>query len=329
MRHFIFAGQLLSLAMLFGCDEYSMSAAKDAAEAPGDYDSDADTDVDADVDDDQPGAEKEDDFLALKPAQTDVYVFIANPGRDTVTRVNVLTHAVDTTDVGRDPSMVLTTPDYQTAVVFNRGDDSVTILDANTLDAYEVDVRDNFNNMVMSPDDAGEWVVLWHDIDAEDDDDPAVTGLQSYNEASFVNVLTGDHFPMAVGFNPRAIEFTPDASLAVVVSDEYLALIDLLASDLSPDLVEVAEDPLDPPAAEEVIVSPDGTYAFVRQFGGTDLVVVDLLSHDVERIPVGNTPTDLDLSPDGSTAALVARGDEELWLFDVADPFSPAQVLDL
>ncbi|MBT3217917.1 MAG: hypothetical protein HN348_02390 [Proteobacteria bacterium] len=330
MKQIFFAGQLFSIAMLLSL-ESACSGAYDKSSRH--YWDTAEQANPADIADDdngeEPGAEKEDDFLALKPAQTDVYVFVANPDRDTVTRVNVLTHAVDTTDVGHDPSMVLTTPDYQKAVVFNRGDDSVTIVNANTLETQEVEVRDNFNNMVMSPDDAGEWVVLWHDIDAEAEDDPAVPGLLSYNEASFVNILTGAHFPMAVGFNPRAIEFTPDASVAVVVSDDYLTFVDLSAATPTPRLIEVAEDPVNPPAAEEVILAPDGTYAFVRQFGGTDLVVVDLLTYEVDRIPVGDTPTDLDLSPDGSMAALVARADEELWLFEVADPHRPAQVLDL
>ena len=103
--------------------------------------------------------------------------------------------------------------------------------------------------MVLSPDGAGTWAALWHDLAAVDASDPPADGLQSYNEASFVNTATGEHFPMAVGFNPRSIEFTPDASLAVVVSDEYLALVDLTAQTPIPELIQVADDLLDPPAA--------------------------------------------------------------------------------
>jgi WD40 repeat protein len=294
----------------------------------GYWESDADADVDGD-DWDEGVPEAEDDFLALMPAQTDIYVFIVNPNRDTITRVNVLTLEVDTTEVGREPDLVLTTKDYSTAVVFNKGDDSVTILDALTLAQTTVKVRANFNNMAMSPDPSGSWVGLWHDIAAEEDDDPPAAGLQSYNEASFVNTLTGEHFPMAVGFNPRAIKFTPDASIAVVVSDEYLALVDLTAQTPTPSLIQVTDDLVDPPAAEEVVLAPDGSYAFVRQFGTTDLVVVDLLDQSVDYIPVGLNPTDLDLSPDGRTATLVARGDEQLWIFDVAQPFATPEILDL
>ncbi|TNE88195.1 MAG: hypothetical protein EP330_16200 [Deltaproteobacteria bacterium] len=266
--------------------------------------------------------EQEDDFLALMPATTDVYVFVANPSRGTITRVHVQTLAVDTTEVGAEPAVVITTPDYGTAVVFNEGDDTVSIVDAHTLDQRVVPVRDNFNRMVLSPD--GQWAALWHDVRAEDPADPAPSGLVSYNEVSFVHIPTGVHHPMAVGFKPKEVQFTPDGLTSVVVSDEYLAVIDLTAEVLLPDLVQVAESLLDPPPAEEVVVAPSGAYAFVRQFGADALAVVDLTNREVSRIPVGLNPTDLDLSPDGTRAVVVSRGSEELYVFDTADPVNIA-----
>lgn len=313
----------LAVALLGGCADYDMSAGADTDAYAGD---DA-PEADADADSDSAPPEQEDDFLALKPAETDVYVFIANPSRDTVTRVNVTSLAVDTTPVGDDPRVVLTSPDWSTAVVFNRGDDSVTILDADTLVAVDVGVRDNFNQMVMSPD--GRYVAVWHDIAAEEPDDPEPEGVQSYNEISFVDVADAEHFPMAVGFNPKEVQFTPDGSLAVVVSDEYLALVDLTAETPSPDLIQVADDLTDPPAAEEVILAPDGSYAFVRQFGASDLAVVDLTERTVTRIPVGQNPTDMDVTPDGEHAVVVARGSREVWRFDIDDPFAVPEVLAL
>jgi hypothetical protein len=47
----------------------------------------------------------------------------------------------------------------------------------------------------------------------------------------------------------------------------------------------------------------------------------------VDRLPIGANPTDLDLSPDGSQLAVVARGSRELWLLDAADPFAAATVV--
>lgn len=271
--------------------------------------------------------ETEDDaFFALPPAQTDVYVFIANPSRNTVTRVNVQTLQVRTTPVGVDPQITATTSDWTTAVVFNRGDDSVSILDADTLDQIVVGVRDNFNQMKLSPD--GRFAVLWHDQAAERPDDPPAEGLQSFNEASFVDLATGEHWPMAVGYNPRDVVFTPDGAVAAIVSDDYLAIVDLMSAALAPRLIRLT-DAVEPPEAEEVVLAPDGSYAFVRQFGATEVLVVDLLAEEVAPVPVGLNPTDLDLSPDGAQAIVVARGSEQLFLLDTADPFAPPTAIAL
>ncbi len=320
---------LLALAALAsGCASYEISDLDKPSRDTGYYaGDDSDWGDTAEYPDTDIPPEAENDFLALKPSQTDVYVFVANPSRGTITRVNVFTKDVRTTAVGNDPSVVLTSADYTTAAVFNRGDDSVSIVDAKTLDTMTVGVRDNFNNMVMSP--HGDWVALWHDVNAEEEGGDPNDGLQSFNEASFVDLTTGEHHPMVVGPNPREIQFTPDGTLALVVSDEYLALVDLTAERLYPELIQVAEDLIDAPRAEEVVVEPSGSWAFVRQFGAEDLLVVDLLSHGLTRVPVGSNPTDLDLSPDGAEAVVVARGSKELYVFDSAEPLDPPKVLDL
>lgn len=315
----------LTLALaLAGCSDYAIS--------PEDGDLN-DTDVygtdtgNSENPDDDADPEDENDFLALRPSETDTYVFVANPARNTVTRVNVLTLEVRTTEVGADPNAVLITPDNRTVAVFNRGDDSVSVLNTETLEGIEIPVRDDFNKMVMSPD--GLWVALWHDVGSERPDDPPPSGIQSYNEVSFVNLATHAHFPMAVDYQPREIQFTPDGTLATVVTATSLGIVDLTEATLSPRLVSVTDELVDPPTAEEVVIAPDGSYAFVRQFGAEDLVIVDLTTEVVERVPVGTNPTDLDLTPDGLRAVVVSRGSHELHVFEVADPFVPPEILDL
>ncbi len=311
-----------ALALSLGCSADSgFTAAADVSGtstgAPAPQDGGSET---------EPPPEIEVDFYALAPAQTDVYVFVANPGRGTVTRVNAASLEVITVPVGSNPSSVLTTPDYRTAAVFNEGDDTVSLIDADTLDVLTVSVRPDLNRMVMSPD--GSWVALWHDVTLQDPDDP-LDGLVAFNEVSFVEVRTGRHEPLAVGNYPHGIEWTPDGSLALVVSDEQLALVDLTVEQLSRELIALSDDLVDPPAAEEVVLAPDGSYAFVRQFGAQDLAVVDLAARSVERVAAGDNPTDLDLTADGTRAVLVARDANQLWTYDVADPYAPADVLDL
>jgi len=317
---------LISLSLATACAE-SNTLSNDALDTGVSFDAGEPTTGWGDDDDSSTVPESEDDFLALPPAQTDTYVFVANPGRDTVTRINVQTLEVRTTEVGANPITVLTTPDYATAAVFNSGDDTVHIIDAYTLETRIVQVRANFNVMKMSPD--GLFVALWHDVDAEDPLEPPPEGLQSFNETSFVNLLTGEHFAMAVGFNPRNVVFDRDSTQAAVVSDEYLALVDLSADLLLPNLIQLDDDLIDTPEAEEVVLSPAGDYAFVRQFGTQEILVVDLLAETVDSVPVGLNPTDLDLSPDGSQAVVVTRGSDELWVLETADPFAPPEVVSL
>ncbi len=319
------------LPLLAACSEAGfLSSAKDDAGAwydtgyageDGDWDDGGDGGGGGDWE-----PEEEDDFLALDPAPTDAYVFVANPARDTVTRISVPGLAVITAQVGDDPHAVETTSDYTTAVTFNRGSDDVSIIDAETLAVRNVTVRDNFNAMTMDPE--GAWVACWYnEATADDIDRAAAGGAQSFNEVSFVRLADGAHFPMVVGFNPRQIQYTPDGRQAVVVSDAYVAIIDLTVDEPAPTRLQIAEDLIDPPLAEEVLITPNGDYAIVRQFGANELVVVDLNELTVRTVATGSNPTDLDATPDGQKAVAVARGSKELWIYDLSDPFADAEVV--
>lgn len=318
---------LLMPAALLGCAESALQ--KDASdEAGGAWDTGGDgapSGDDGADDDDTAPSEEESDYLRLAPAATDAYVFVANPTRDTVTRIAVPSLEVLTAKVGETPSVVDTTADYRRAVTLNEGSDTVSIIDAETLEVTEVEIRDNFNSLSLSGD--GAWVMAWYDPERESLGSSG--GVQSYNEVSFVDLETGTHWPMAVGFDPHGVKWSPDGRLALVVSDASLAVVDLTAATPAPRLVTIADSSTDAPEAEEVELSPDGGYAFVRQFGADEVLVVDLVAYTVGAVPVGANPTDLDLSPDGTKVAVVARGDRQLWLLDAADPFGDTEVFDL
>ena len=164
-----------AVPLLFACSEMSYSeknsagmdmAPSDASEEgyyePSSEPSSSDAGNEAD---DGLGSENESDFMSLRPATTNVYVFVANPERNTVTRIKVPELEVLTAEVGVEPLLVETSSDYTRAVTFNNGSDDISIIDSETLSVSDVSIRSNLNQMKMSPD--GKWVVCYHDVLAE------------------------------------------------------------------------------------------------------------------------------------------------------------------
>ncbi len=290
------------------------------------YFADSGTEADAGYEDDYE-PESENSFARLQPAALPEYVFVANPDRNTLSRIQVANLSVLTTEVGVDPSVVLSTPDETKSVVFNKGSNEVSIVDAQAMTVEQVEVREDYNQMSMSPD--GNWVVCYYDEASVNPDDPATEGARSFNEVSLVNLETLTHTPMVVGFNPRDVQFSDAGDRAVIVSDAWLAVVNLNSTEVEPVRIQISDDTVDPPEAEEVVLTPDGRYALIRQFAVTDLVLVDLDNGDLEAVAVGDNPTDIDVTPDGNQAIAVARGSSELWIYDLADPTSEPNVVPM
>ena len=154
--------------------------------------------------DDGYGSEAEGDFLSLRPATTNTYVFVANPDRNTVTRISVPSLEVMTVDVGVEPSLVETSADYTRAVTFNKGSNDISIIDADSLDVTEVTIRDNLNQMRMSPD--GNWVVCYHDVGA-DGGGSVNGGAVTFNAISIINLQTQDILKRLLDLIPTTFNF--------------------------------------------------------------------------------------------------------------------------
>ena len=91
-----------------------------------------------------------------------------------------------------------------------------------------------------------------------------------------LSIFRHKHFEAIVGSYPHDVQFTEDSSLAVVISDDYMASIDLTTDSIAPKRIAIADDLINPPRAEEVLLDPNGKYALVRQYAVSDLVLVDL-----------------------------------------------------
>lgn len=276
--------------------------------------------LDGAEDDDDGGyqpPETEENPLLYRPAVTDSYLFVVNPARDTVSRVNVESLAVDTVAVGNEPTTIETTLDGKRAITLNEGDDSASIVDASTLAVTTVPLRDGMNRLSLS--ETGRWAMTWYDESWPSSGSWA--GVVSFNEVSFVGVDDAVHAPLVVGYRPHGVEWSADGRRAVVVSDDLLAVVDLTAETPVATLFSLS-DYDDPPAAEEVVLSPDGEYAIVRQFGAEGLLAVNLDSGERITLPMLGTPTDMDVDPTGTRLAVLVRDRQEIYEFDLASPLA-------
>ena len=331
----------LSTPFLFACSAMEMSSKMGAAdydesqtEAPEDYYDEGYPEPSGEPNggaeaDDGFGSETESDFMSLRPATTNVFVFVTNPDRNTVTRIKVPELEVMTAEVGVEPLLVETSSDYTRAVTFNNGSDDISIIDAETLSVSDVSIRSNLNQMKMSPD--GKWVVCYHDVSAEDGGTSS-GGAISFNAISIVDLEGETHFEAMAGAYPHDVQYTEDGSMAVVISDDYLTALDFSTGEPVPRRIAIADDLINPPKAEEVLLDPEGRYAIVRQYGVNDLVLVDFAEDStaqVSLIEVGANPTDMDVSPSGEEAIVVARGSNELWIYDLENPTLAPSVIPM
>ncbi len=285
-------------------------------------------DDDTSADDDTGPPEDENDFISVPPSASDVFVFIANPTRDTVSKVHVVTRQIDSIPVGDEPRMVLVTEDYGRAVVFNDGDDTVSVIDVDAGQVDSVEVREDFNFMVMSP--SGEHVICFLNtalLDAGEVDQ--VDGVLSYTEVSIVDLDGLVSHDFSVGFNPKQIQFADGGDRAVIIADQFLTVVELTEDPPTPVLIDLESDPFHPPTAKEVEVEPTGEFAYIRYENENAIQVVDLDTGELLWVPVGSDPTDLDLSPDGTEVMVVSRTSQELRIFEATDPELPPEVLDL
>ena len=288
----------------------------------GDDDDGPDDNSDDGLEGDEP--EEENDFLTTEPRGTDVYVFVANPSRDTVSKIDAHTREIETIEVGDEPTQVLVSSDYLRAVTFNASADSVSVIDVNSNEVTELDVREDFNFIQMSPD--GRWVVAYFNAAVEDASFD-VSGVRSFTEVSFVDTVEKRVESYSVGFNPKEVKFTAAADRAIVISDSFMTVANLLVSPIELQLLDLDADPLDPPTAAEVEVTPAGDWAFVRYQGFDTIQAVDLHTGDLGLLDGGDNPTDLDLSPDGSEALVVSRDSSEVRIFDTADPLGTSALI--
>ena len=255
-----------------------------------------------------PEKEKNYDFGA--PEGSPSFVYIPAAGTDNLVKIAGATLQVTLVEVGDRPILAKTVPGHDAVLVINAGSDDVAYV-RSTATGDTVDflpVSPHANALAVSPD--GTSAIAYYDHDHPVSGEPAgslqdVTLFRLGDKPEAVSI--------AVGFHPTSVVFRADGSQAFVVTDDGVCVIHpATAQDGIVTPIPLSTNPLDKPAEREVQITPDGTWALVRQTGLKGLTVVHLPTKKLLNVALNAVPTDLDLLPDGSAALAVVRDTAEV-----------------
>ncbi len=284
--------------------------------------------TDGGVDDDggEPYVPPETEHEYSPPASGERYVYVSLTDQDTVARIDSETLDIDTVAVGDQPGVLATAPGQDVAVVLNLGSNSVTILRTeNDVDtAVSLPTPPHFNRLAVAPD--GLHAVAWFELE-----DPNAAGIGSFQDVSIIDLTAGAEavVNVSVGFRPREVQFAPDGSTAWVVTEDGVSVLELSQASLGYFAVTVplTLDPFTDGNPDEVVVAPDGSYAFARWSSRSAVRAVDLQTGDLIDTPVSGPPTDLDLTPAGDQLLAVVRSTSQVVLMDLPDDIGDASAV--
>ncbi len=271
-------------------------------------------------------------FDLTRPTASANFVFVANTSRGTLAKIAVDdggTIQISTVRVGAEPSLIVTTPDDDLALVLNSGASTVSIVDAAPVGEEDevdtVDVIEGANRLSLAPD--ASVAFAWYDNRAaERGDDP---GPLSELSAIVLGADPAPVYQLSVGVNVRDVVYDDAGLRAFVVTDEGVSSVALGDLDGDRFLPPVPiEDPLAPiPLGEdrEILVAGEGDLALVRVGELPQLRVVELDTAVFHDFVLPAPPTDIDLLPGTRRAVLSMRESDQLGVLDL-DAFGEAEI---
>lgn len=264
-----------------------------------------------------PETELEQSFLA--PVVTGKYVFSANPRSGRVAVIDAETYKVRLFNAGFGPKYLTALPNDRGAIVINELSNDTTLFelsgDTVTVSDLSLPVHTDANAWAVSAD--ARFAIAWTRTDSSQSLDPTA-GSQTI---SVLDLQRGAATELTVGFHPTQAVIDAASQRAFVVSDDGISVIALGDAPEVTLLANVSSDPLEEPAARDVSILPDGSFAVVRLEGSSQLRLVDLSREDgLSFFDLGAPIADVDLSEDGALALASVPGIGEVVLV----PLPPA-----
>jgi len=284
-----------------------------------------------------PPPEKESNLDFLAPQAGGRYVYVANPGRNTVTVIDSETLAIREVAAGSAPTFLATVPGKDIALVINAGSHTLSIVrGANPPGAAILRIVSKANAIAVAPD--GRHAVVWFDASLANTttQNPALTG--STQDVSVVDLSgTSDVAPvsMTVGYKPSAVVFSSDGAAAFMVTEDgisQLRFAEIKGPSIAPltridnkSVVLVRADAGAPDATSiEDAGAPAGDGGGqVGEAGAPEAGIPQAPSETptgespTPPAPSGGRPVDVSVTPDGHYAIARREGGSELLLVDL------------
>ena len=150
-----------------------------------------------------------------------------------------------------------------------------------------IDIPQLFNAISYSKD--GRWAIAHIDLDTEDGF--TTNGVVDLTSVSVMDLESGTSTSVSVGFAADRVLFSQDASRAVILSKNSVAVLDLTTEtppkEVTFPLTLDADQTVEPVGVE---LTPDGRYALISVQGSGDLYVLDLEQHSVNMVTLSANP---------------------------------------
>lgn len=273
---------------------------------------------DASYDIPEPEEEIAYDFKA--PQASEHYVYIAATARDSLVRIDAETLEIRLIPVGGRPTRVATLPVGDVALVINSGTQDFSVVSSTTAadDVRTVEMLPYVNTIAVAP--SGKYAIVYYNDQNAAPDEP-VGDFQTVAVISLAIEGEVDVDYVSTGFHPTAVYFHATDAVAYLVTDDGISVLDLKDvknGDITP-IVGVSKDGMDDPDLREVLVTPDGQYAVVRNLASPEIAVVDLVTGVLSAQALDGLPTDLDLIPGKDRILVMLREQSLAYVVDLGD----------
>jgi hypothetical protein len=264
------------------------------------------------------------------PASGKNYVYVAVPKQNMVAKIDSSTLQVRAIKVGSNPGALQTINGQDIALLLNRSSASATLLRSKPDGSDEnVTLATVFglNRLAIAPD--GRSAIAFYDVSQSDGNLPPQQTIQEVTLLKLDPPGKEKSINISTGFRPVDVQFSQNSSHAYVVTEEGISIIEIAVTNkpLIAPFVSLLKDVFNEQKPDEVLITPDGKVAILRQSGLQGIRVADLTTTNLTDIALGSDATDIDLTEDGSLLIAVLRDSSEVALIDIpSDLEDPTQI---